>query len=368
MTDAVIRVALDVGPLYGARTGVGEAVAGMRAGLAARPDVAVDGYLVSNRATPRPGDRKLPLPGIVAAHAWSRGDRPSADRWMTGVDVVHGSNFVAPPTRLPTVVSVYDCWFLLHPGEAATLVRRAGQVLRRRVAAGAWVHTGAEAISAEAHRALGTDRIATIALGPPPPIPDLAELARPAIADQIDGRPFVLAVATQERRKDLGLLVQAFGALATRQPDTLLVLAGAPGDDSASVTAALAGLPGPVAARVLQFGFVDEPTKHWLLRSAAALAYPSRDEGFGFPVLEGHSAGTPVVASRVGSLPEVGGDAVQFVDSREPEELAAAIERVLTDSALRLELIGAGFRNLARFDWDRTAAGLADLYRKAIAA
>ena len=148
MTSEPLRVALDVGPLYGARTGVGEAVAGMRAGLSGRHDVTVDGYLVSNRATPRAGDRKLPLPGIVAAHAWSRTDRPAADRWMRGVDIVHGTNFVAPPTRLPTVVSVYDCWFLLHPDQAAPLVRRAGQILRRRVAGGAWVHTGAEAISA----------------------------------------------------------------------------------------------------------------------------------------------------------------------------------------------------------------------------
>lgn len=360
-----MRVALDVGPLYGARTGVGTAVAGIAGGLARRPDVDVDAYLVSNRATPRPGHRKLPLPGIVAAHLWSRGDRPRADRWMDGVDVVHGTNYVAPPTRLATVVSVYDCWFLAHPDQAAPLVRRAGEVLRRRVADGAWIHTGSAAISAEAAHLLGTDRVITVPLGPPPPIPELATLAVPPAAAAIGGRPFVLAVATQERRKDLGLLVAAFGELAARRADALLVLAGGDGDDSASVAAAIGALPAEAARRVRQLGFVDEPTKHWLLRSAAALAYPSRDEGFGFPVLEGHAAGTPVVACRVGSLPDVGGDAVEFVDARTPAALASALDRVLGDTARRLDLIGAGFRNLARFSWDTTAAGLVELYRTA---
>ena len=271
----------------------------------------------------------------------------------------------APPTGLATVVSVYDCWFLAHADEAAPLVRRAGQVLRRRVADGAWIHTGAEPISAAARELLGTERVVTVPLGPPPQIPALAELPVPAVAATIDARPFVLAVATQERRKDIGLLVDAFAVLAHRQPGTLLVLAGGPGDDAAAVGAALARLSPEVAGRVLQLGFVDEQVKHWLLRSSAALAYPSRDEGFGFPVLEGHAAGTPVVACKVGSLPDVGGDAVAFVESRSAEALADALERVLTDSAWRLDLIGAGYRNLTRFDWDRTAAGLVALYRTA---
>jgi glycosyltransferase involved in cell wall biosynthesis len=362
-----VRVALDVGPLYGPRTGVAEAVAGMRAALEARDDVEVDGYLTSTRASPRSGDRKLPVPGIVGAHAWSRGNLPRADRWLAGCDLVHGTNYVAPPTRLPTVVSVYDCWFLAHPDEAAPLVRRAGKILRRRAAAGAWIHTGADAISAQARELLATDRVVTVPLGPPSPIAQLADLPRPPCADQIDGCPFVLSVATQERRKDLGLLVRAFAELAPRVPDALLVLAGATGDDSATVAAALAALPAATAARVLQLGFVDESTKHWLLRSASALAYPSRDEGFGFPILEGHAAGTPVVACRVGSLPEVGGDATAFVDERTPGALAATLERVLTDTVTRLTLIEAGYRNLAHYSWEATAVGLVDLYGRAIA-
>ena len=94
-----LRLAIDVGPLYGHRTGVGTAVDGMTAALAARGDVELHPYLTSFRASPRDGDRKLPVPGIVGSHVWSRLDRPRADRWLGDVDVVHGTNYVAPPSR-----------------------------------------------------------------------------------------------------------------------------------------------------------------------------------------------------------------------------------------------------------------------------
>src|SRR5690606_26772907 len=114
------------------------------------------------------------IPGIVASHLWSRSDFPRADRWLGAVDLVHGTNYVAPPTKRPTVVSVYDCWFLEHPEQAIPVVRRAGETLRRRVAAGAWVHVGAEAIADQARRLLDTERVVTVPLGPPPPAPNLA--------------------------------------------------------------------------------------------------------------------------------------------------------------------------------------------------
>lgn len=360
----VLRVVVDAGPLYGPRTGVGEAAAGMRAALAARTDIELSGYLLSARSTPRPGDRKLPLPGIVASYVWSRTDWPRADRWMGDAQVVHGTNYVAPPTALPTVISVYDCWFLSHPDQATPLVRRAGMRLRRRVAAGAWVHTGAAAVADEAAQLLGTDRVVTVPLGPPPPVPALGELGLPPLAERLGGRPFVLALGTHERRKALPLLVRAFALVAAEHPDVLLVLAGGPGDDSPAIDEAVAALPASAASRVVMPGFVDAGTKHWLLRRSAVLAYPSVYEGFGFPLLEANAAGTPVVASRVGAIPEVAGDAAVMVAERTPEAFAAALTGTLSDEAARRNLVEAGARNLARFDWDRTAEGLVALYHR----
>ena len=366
MTAAPLDIAIDIGPLYGHRTGVGVAVEGMTAALRVRDDVRLDPYLVSFRSSTDTGHRKLPLPGIVASHEWSRADLPRVDRWLVGADLLHGTNYLAPPTALPTVISVYDCWFLAHPELAIPVVRRAAAMLRRAVARGAWIHTSSEATAEAARALLDTDRVATIHLGPPPVPSASAELGRPHLADGFFGRPFVVAIGTQERRKALPVLVEAFGLLASDDPDTRLVLAGAPGDDSDRIGSAIEALPGHVSERVHRLGPIDDATKHWLVRHASALAYPSTDEGFGFPILESQSAGTPVVASSAGAIPEVAGEAAVLVDEHEPDAFAAGLRRVLGSSVDRLGLIEAGYRNVGRFSWDATADGLIDLYRRAM--
>lgn len=358
-----LRVAIDVGPLYGHRTGVGTAVAGMHAELGQRTDVDLVPYLVSFRSEPQPGHRKLPVPGIVASWLWSATSRPRADRWLPGVGLVHGTNYVAPPTAIPTVVSVYDCWFLLHPEQASPLVRRAGRQLRRSVDRGAWVHASSEATASRARELLGTDRVVAIHLGPPDPLPAASD--PPPVAAAIAGRPFVLAIGTEERRKGLPLVVAAFGDVAVANPEALLVLAGAPGDDTASLGDAIDALAPDVATRVHRLGVVDTHTKGWLLRHASVLAYPSLDEGFGFPILEAQAAGTPVVACDVGSVGEVAGDGAVLVEGRAVDDFAEALDGVLSGRTGRLGLIEAGHRNVHRFSWTTTADRLVTLYRTA---
>jgi glycosyltransferase involved in cell wall biosynthesis len=365
MTDPALRLALDVGPLYGHRTGVGTAVDGLFDALLRHPAVDVVGYLVSGRAHVVEAHRRLPLPGIIASHLWSRADHPRVDRWLGDAEVIHGTNYVAPPSALPTIISVYDCWFLRHPERANPLVRRAGQTLRRAVAGGAWVHVSSEATAAQARELLATDRVVTIHLGPPPPPPPLSALTRPVVAERISGRQFIVAIGTEERRKDLDLLIRAFSIVAAEAPDVWLVLAGASGDDSAAVDAAIGTLPLSARSRVERLGPVDDDTKHWLLRQASVLAYPSLDEGFGFPILEAQLAGTPVVARNVGAIGEIAGTGALLVDDRDPEQFALGLQRVLQPGSTRLTLIESGNRNVKRFDWDATASDLIELYGRA---
>ncbi len=361
-----MKVAIDAGPLYGHRTGVAVAAAGMIEAVDDETDVELLPYLVSGRATPQAGHRRLPLPGIVASHVWSRSDRPNADRWLGDADLVHGTNYVVPPTAMPAVVSVYDCWFLRHADQATPIVRRAGRTLRRAVDRGAWVHATSQATADEARELLGTDRVTTVFLGAPesPDVP--AEAPSPVV--DLAGRRFVVAIGTEERRKDLPLLLSAFEHLVGDHRDLVLVLAGAPGDDAARVTDVIGGMGAFARERVRRLGPVDGPTKAWLLAHAAALAYPSRDEGFGFPVLEANAAGTPVVAMAVGSIPEVAGDAAVLVDdpTRQPITFAEALDGVLRDGGAGL--VEAGRRNVRRFRWTTTAKQLVELYRTAIEA
>ena len=115
-------------------------------------------------------------------------------------------------------------------------------------------------------------------------------------------------------------------------------------------------------------GPVTDSAKGWLLKRSSVLVYPSLDEGFGFPILEAQAAGTPIVARRAGSIPEIGGEGVELVDGDDPAVYAAAIEHVVSSGIRRLTLLEAGLRNIARFTWDRTAAEMEALYRRAIAA
>ena len=370
MTSRPLRLAIDTGPLYGHRTGVAVAVDGMLHGLEQRADVSTAPYLVSFRSDPQSGHRRLPVPGIVASHLWSRIDHPRADRWLRDVDVVHGTNYVAPPTGLPTVISVYDCWFLSHPELATPMVRRAAATLRRAVDRGAWIHASSDATAHTARSLLQTDRVATVRLGPPPAPAAAEDLTTPTIAGQLaaklEGHPFVVSIATEERRKALPVLVGAFEIVAGDDANVHLVLAGAAGTETDTITEAIEALAAPIRARVHRLGRVDEMTKHWLIRHASTLAYPSLDEGFGFPILESQLAGTPVVASATGAIPEIAGTAAVLVEGHRPDDFANGLRRVLASGVERLGLIEAGYRNAGRFSWDATASGLVELYQRAL--
>ena len=111
-------------------------------------------------------------------------------------------------------------------------------------------------------------------------------------------------------------------------------------------------------------GSVDEDTKAWLLHHATALAYPSLDEGFGFPILEAQSVGVPVVATRAGSIPEIAGGGAELVSLGDVDALAGALARVVDDEDRRRELVAAGRANVARFSWSATADALVRLYRR----
>ena len=355
-------MAIDVGPLVGPRTGVGAAVGQLMSAFEQLPDPpALHPYVLSFRAELPAGTTRLRYPAALAHRLWSRLDRPDATRALGRPALVHGTNYVVPPVRCPRLVSVYDCWFLRHPEDVHPDVARAAAVLRRSVARGAVVHVSSRASAAEVHELLSPARVEVIHLGTIPVAPPPAT-APVAIAERIGGRPFVLALSTVERRKNLHRLVDAFGRLHALRPELRLVIAGRDGNGAGDVATAMHRMSAPTAGDVVRLGQVDDATKSWLLHHAAVLAYPSLDEGFGFPLLEAMSAGVPVVASTAGSIPEVASDGAVLVDPLDVDGLAAALERVLSDDRLRYELIRAGRARVAEFSWSATAQRFADLY------
>jgi glycosyltransferase involved in cell wall biosynthesis len=182
----------------------------------------------------------------------------------------------------------------------------------------------------------------------------------------LEGRPYVVTLGTREPRKNLPRLVLAFAAVHARHPELALVLVGGAGDDDAAIEAAIAALPPAARGRVIMTGWLGDDERTQVLAGASVLAYPSLDEGFGFPVLEAMQLGVPVVAARAGAIPEVAGDAAVLVDPLDAAALAGAVVDVLEDRRHREQLIAAGHARVGGFDWERQASSLVALYRDAL--
>jgi len=367
LSSARLEVALDVTPLIGQRSGVGHFVAEILDAMGHTERIGLLPYALTLRAQRRsesalpPGTRMLPFPAGAAIAAWGRVEMPDARRWLGPAAVVHGTNFIVPPTGgAGAVVTVHDCSFARFPELCTPVVRRFGAVLRRAVRRGAWVHTPSRFVAEEAAEILGTDRVVAVPHG----VPRLAMAATPVVGLVGDG-PFILALGTLEPRKNIARLVAAFAAVSSRHPDVGLLVAGADGPARPAVEAARDALPDSVRRRVHLAGYVDDRVRSSLLAKASVFVYPSLYEGFGFPLLEAMAAGTPVVAGDAGAIPEVAGDGALLVDPRDTDGLAEAVNRTLDDGVLRANLVQAGRRRAATFSWRAAASGLADLYHRA---
>jgi len=152
--------------------------------------------------------------------------------------------------------------------------------------------------------------------------------------------------------------------MADDDHDILLMLAGADGDDREGINAAIDQLDPAVARRIVLTGRIDEASRSWLLRNATVLAYPSLDEGFGFPLLDAMQIGLPIVASNRGSIPEVCGPAGLLCDPDDISTLAKNLTSAAFDDATRARLVAAADAQLATFSWARCAAELGALYHR----
>jgi glycosyltransferase involved in cell wall biosynthesis len=110
-----------------------------------------------------------------------------------------------------------------------------------------------------------------------------------------------------------------------------------------------------VRDRVVFTGYASDEEVAGLYRGALALVFPSLWEGFGLPPLEAMASGCPVITSNVASLPEVCGDAVEYVDPTSIDDIRRAMERVIREPSLREDLRGRGLERARLFSWERTA-------------
>ena len=167
-----------------------------------------------------------------------------------------------------------------------------------------------------------------------------------ALPAELRGKRYVLHVGAHDERKNTGTLIAGF----TR---------AVPGEE---VTIAFTRKPSALPPNGVVVDARDDVTLAALYRAAALVAVPSTYEGFGFPLLEALACGAPVLAARAGALPEVGGDAVAWVDDpHDAGAWAAALGALLGDDERRRELANRGPGHAASFSWERCTAQTLDV-------
>ena len=175
-------------------------------------------------------------------------------------------------------------------------------------------------------------------------------------------RPYFLAVSCSIGRKNTPLLLKAYAKLLQNHPVNDLVLAWKPPDEIREAYSA------PVLKNRIHFvGRQSDESLRDLYYGATALVFPSLYEGFGLPILEAMSCGTPVITSRISSMPEVGGDAAIYIDPHDIDSLVSALEKFENKNHDRQALRDASLRQADKFSWDRCARETLDTYARCLA-
>lgn len=363
------RVLIDGTPLLGQRSGIGRYTAALLRELATRPDVDVTvtaftarGQPALRRAVP-PGIRVRggPVPARALRALWQRVGWPPTELLATGADVLHATNFVLPPSRRARgVVTVHDLAFLDRPDYLAPQQRGLPELVAHSVARAAVVCTPSVTVAEQVARRLGiaAQRIVVTPLGV-----DRSWLgaAAPTEAQRTAlGLPprYLLFVGAAQPRKGLDVLLDAHASQRGLAP---LVLAGPAGWGPAPV----------ISPRVRTVGYLAEADLRCVVAGATALVLPSRDEGFGLPVLEAMATGVPVVCSDLPALREIAGGLATLVPPGDPAALATALATVAEAAGSAVEAggdpVGVAARraHAARYTWRACAEATVRAYRQA---
>jgi len=300
----------------------------------------------------------LGLPhGSVRYELWHRTQRPLV---RITADVVHAPSLAIPAVRdQPLVVTAHDIAFLRVPHvttRRGVRFHRRGLALARRHATLVVVPSVFTRRELE-REGFAPDRLEVVPFGVDPPRPrDDADVDR-VVAGVGVRAPYVLTVGTVEPRKDVTTIVRAVAQLRRTDPDLTLVVAGPRGWGE---------------VRGLDLPFVKVlGTQPWnvldaLYRRAEVFCSASLYEGFGLPAVEAMVRGTPTVATTGSSIEEVVEGAGALFAPGDVTECARQLRRLLHDETLRAELRTAGRERAAELTWQRSAAGHARVYARAL--
>lgn len=393
-----LRVTLDVTPLLGPPTGVYQVTTALIDNLRinhqrdecnhqrhknirensrenvediedARENIRISGYVLSARASTQQLHRlqahtnllvtRSRIPATLCLLSWAHTSRPRLNRVVGHADVIHGTNYTAPPSGpsrnpRPRLITIYDFSMITRPEWCARSVRRMAPTLYRAVARGAHLHVTTRSDAVRAVELLKADpaRVHRIPLGV-----RALEGGDPAAGrNLVNSEHYILALGTTEPRKNFHSLPKAVAAL---HKDMKLVVAGPPGAGEAALATAVR--EHRLNSRYVRLTTVGQQLRTDLICGATVLAHPSLMEGFGLPPLEAVTVGTPVAATAVGVLPEMLGAHTKLTPPGDDEAFAEQLAEIVDNPP---PSVSYAQTRISELTWELTAQRLAALYHK----
>jgi glycosyltransferase involved in cell wall biosynthesis len=297
---------------------------------------------------------------------WTHALLPVAVR-RSKVDLLHMPAYSIPAIRTtPTVVTMFDMSVLDRPQDSKTWQRLyLGAMIPFAARHADRIITISEFSRQRIHELTGEPltkiTVTSLAAGG-----EFKRLEAGSRTDQLieeHGR-FILAVGTLEPRKNLISLLHAVNHLKRSAVRVRVLLAGLRGWKYEPILRAVEQLE--LGEQVRFLDYVSDSELVRLYNAASALVFPSFYEGFGLPLIEAMACGCPVITSNRTAMPEVVGDAAILIDPENPEELADAIARMLSDRELAAEMSAKGFERAAQFSWEKCARQTVEVYRSVL--
>jgi glycosyltransferase involved in cell wall biosynthesis len=368
-----MRIGIDARIVHYVKGGIPNYVLRLLSSLA-QLDGDTDYYVLHSRKDRNPS---IPGPNFQPVACWTP-PHNRLERWALGLevarlglDLLHTTDFIPPAFGYrQSVITVHDLTFLHYPQFLTTESRRyynqqIGWAVRRAD------HILADSYATKSDLAtlldVPADKVTVVHLAADPAFRPLPEAEAEQIVAQYALKPgYLLCVGTLEPRKNLPGLFQSYRLLLDAGVTTAgLVLVGSKGWLYDEIFERVEELHLSEQVHFLQG--VPDGNLPGLYNAAGLLVTPSFYEGFGLPALEAMACGTPVVVANRSSLPEVVGEAGLLIDPDDPDDIAQALTRVLTDELLRARMRELGLARSASFTWERAARETLAVYRTVLA-
>lgn len=286
-------------------------------------------------------------------------------------NIVHGTNYsVYPCHKSRKVMNLYDLTFIKYPHFTNSVVETYTAKVKQCLEWTDLVLTISESSKQDIIKYLQVDekKVVVTPLASRYHTDYFADGRIDELSKQIQydlSQPYLLFVSTIEPRKNIQAIISAFNYLKEKHkiPHNLVMI-GRKGWHYEPIFTAIE--KSPWKNKIHHLDYLSDELVALFYAKADVFVYPSHYEGFGLPVLEAMTIGTPVVTSNTSSLPEVAGDAALLINPDEPMQLAEAILKLITDSELHQEFIEKGKERAKTFSWERTAKETLKAYRSII--